>query len=85
MVEQPFQQRLAEGMIRVHMSHDAVVGFAHQYPRGLLDPDLAERLPTEKVFELASAGRHQALRDLMESRWVGNCKGSSESRRTRSP
>jgi hypothetical protein len=75
MVEQPFQQRLAEGMIRVYMSHDAVVGFAHQYPRGLLDPDLAERLPTEKVFELPSAGRHRALRDLMESRWVGELQG----------
>ena len=50
MVEQPFQPRLDEGMIRVYLSHDQVVGFAHQYPRGLLDPDVAARLPTEKAF-----------------------------------
>ncbi len=41
MVEQLFQHRLAEGMIRVYLSHDTVVGFTHQYPRGLLDPEVA--------------------------------------------
>lgn len=34
MVEQPFQPRLAEGMIRVYLSHYRVVGFAHQHPTG---------------------------------------------------
>ena len=34
MVEQPFQERIGEGMIRVYLTHDEVVGFAHQYPRG---------------------------------------------------
>ena len=38
MVEQPFQSRLAEGMIRAYLTHDEVVGFAHQYPRGLMPP-----------------------------------------------
>ncbi len=71
MVEQPFQPRLDEGMIRVYLSHDQVVGFAHQYPRGLLEPDVAARLPTEKVFEAPSAGAHQALRERMEQEWVG--------------
>jgi hypothetical protein len=70
MVEQPFQPRLAEGMIRVYLCHDRVVGFAHQYPRGLLDPGLAAGLPTAKVFELPSAERYRALRELMESHWV---------------
>jgi hypothetical protein len=69
-VEQAFQARLAEGMIRVYLSHDLVVGFAHQYPRGLLPPQDAARLPAEKVFELASAPRLQALRARMESEWV---------------
>jgi Domain of unknown function (DUF6815) len=70
MVEQPYQPRLAEGMIRVYLSHDAVVGFAHQHPRGLLDPELAATLPSLKVFHLPSTEQYQALRDLMESRWV---------------
>ena len=71
MVEQPFQPRLDEGMIRVYLSHDRVVGFAHQYPRGLLEPEVAARLPTAKAFELPSAGDYQALRERMEQEWVG--------------
>ena len=70
MVEQPFQARLAEGMIRVYLSHDRVVGFAHQYPRGLVVPEVASQLPSEKVFELPSAERYQVLRELMETRWI---------------
>jgi glutathione synthase/RimK-type ligase-like ATP-grasp enzyme len=70
MIEQPFQPRLAEGMIRVYLCHDAVVGFAHQYPRGLLPPDVGSRLPTEKVFLAPSAGEYQQLRRLLESRWI---------------
>lgn len=70
MVEQPFQSRLTEGMIRVYLSHDTVVGFAHQYPRGLLDPDMAAALPTEKRFEPPSTDRYQPLRQRLESEWV---------------
>jgi hypothetical protein len=70
MVEQPFLPRLGEGMIRVYLSHDTVVGFAHQYPRGLLDPAVAAQLPTQKVFELATAEPYQRLREQMETTWV---------------
>jgi hypothetical protein len=70
MVEQPFQPRLSEGMIRVYLSHDKVVGFAHQYPRGLLDPEEALRLPTEKVFKMPSEPDFQPLRQVMETEWV---------------
>jgi hypothetical protein len=69
MVEQPYQPRIVEGMIRVYLSHDTVVGFAHQYPRGLLPPD-APIPPAGKVFELPSAPRYAALRARMESEWV---------------
>ena len=70
MVEQPFQPRLGEGMIRVYLTHDRVVGFAHQYPRGLLPPDAADAAPSAKVFELASAASYSELRERMESEWV---------------
>jgi hypothetical protein len=70
MVEQPFQARLAEGMIRVYLCHDRVVGFAHQYPRGLLDPEIAAALPTEKRFLPPSEPEYQPLREKMESKWV---------------
>ena len=39
LVAQPFQGRLADGMIRCYLSHDQVVGFCHQWPQGLLDAD----------------------------------------------
>jgi hypothetical protein len=70
MVEQPFQPRLGEGMIRVYLTHERVVGFAHQYPRGLLPPDEAEAAPSAKVFEPASAPAYGELRQRMESEWV---------------
>src|SRR5262249_15549501 len=34
-VDQPFYEQVSSGMIRVYLTHDQVVGFAHQYPRGL--------------------------------------------------
>ena len=70
MVEQPFQPRLAEGMIRAYMSHDRVVGFAHQYPQGLLPPADASRAPASKTFELASAPDYAELRRRLDSEWV---------------
>ena len=70
MVEQPFQSRLDEGMIRVYLTHDRVVGFAHQYPSGLMPPQAAEAAPSGKLFELASAAAYRELRERMESEWV---------------
>jgi hypothetical protein len=69
MVEQPFQPRLAEGMIRAYLTHDKVVGFAHQYPRGLMPPGADDR-PTAKLFEPASAPSYGGLRARLESEWV---------------
>jgi hypothetical protein len=67
-IDQPYQERLGEGMIRVYLTHDKVVGFAHQYPRGLLPspPERGEPSP----FEGPSAPAFQALRARMESEWV---------------
>ena len=70
MVEQPYQSRLSEGMIRAYLSHDEVVGFAHQYPRGLLPPADAARAPTSKIFEHPTEPAYAALRGCLESEWV---------------
>jgi hypothetical protein len=72
MVEQPFQPRLGEGMIRVYLTRDEVVGFAHQHPRGLMPPttDDARHAPSAKTFDLATAPAYDALRVRMESEWV---------------
>jgi Domain of unknown function (DUF6815) len=70
MVEQPFQPRLREGMVRAYMTHDRVVGFAHQYPRGLLTASEARDLPTAKVFELPTVHAYATLRERIESEWI---------------
>ena len=70
MVEQPLQSRLDEGMIRVYLSHDTVVGFAHQYPRAFVDPQVAATLPTEKRFVPPGDDHYRPLRERLESEWV---------------
>jgi hypothetical protein len=69
MVDQPFQPRLAEGMIRAYLVHDRVVGFTHQFPRGLMPPGPDHR-PTSKIFEPAEASAYARLRLLLENEWV---------------
>ncbi len=68
-VDQPFQERIGDGMIRVYLVHHEVVGFAHQYPRGLR-PASAGDAPPGKVFELPTAAEFSALRALIEETWV---------------
>jgi hypothetical protein len=69
MVEQPYQPRLPEGMLRVYLTYDRVVGFTHQHPRGLLPPEV-DPPPSSKVFEPPDEPRHQALRTRVEGEWV---------------
>jgi hypothetical protein len=68
-VDQPFQERISEGMIRVYLTHDKVVGFAHQYPAGLR-PASAGAPPPGKRFDEADAAPFRLLRDRVESEWV---------------
>lgn len=69
MVEQPYQPRLPEGLKRVYLTHDRVVGFTHQYPRGLVPPG-TELPPSSKVFEPPEAPDFQDLRERAETEWV---------------
>ena len=68
-VEQPFLERVSDGMIRVYLSHNQVVGFAHQFPRGLR-PASAGEPPPGKHFEPPDAERFAKLRGRVEAEWV---------------
>src|SRR5262249_54456756 len=68
-VEQPSQERLPEGMKRVYLTHDRVVGFTQQFPRGLVPPG-TELPPSSKVFEPPTAPAFQDLRERAETEWV---------------
>jgi hypothetical protein len=56
-------------MIRAYLTHDRVVGFTHQYPRGLLPPG-ADSRPATKAFEPATEPRYAELRARLESEWI---------------
>jgi hypothetical protein len=71
-IDQPFQARLSDGMIRCFMAADTVVGFAHQFITGLLIPAHGGPAPepASRIYYPASASEFQALRIKMESEWV---------------
>jgi hypothetical protein len=68
-VEQAYQPRLPEGMKRVYLTHDRVVGFTQQYPRGLVPPG-TKLPPSSKIFEPPTAPAFQELRVRAEEEWV---------------
>lgn len=76
-VDQEYQHRLAEGMIRCYFSQGEVVGFCHQWPTGLLDDGTAPPRPhrTTPVMEGPDAPAYQLLRQRAERQWVPEMLG----------
>jgi hypothetical protein len=75
LVDQPFQERLADGMIRAYFVHDEVVGFCHQWPTGLLSPDQASHRSDHNpsavhMMEDPDTGVYQPLRKALEAEWI---------------
>jgi hypothetical protein len=74
-VDQPFQPRLPDGMIRCYMGTDKVVGFGHQYIKALIPPppegpDSPAAQPGPRIMHGADAAPFQALRAKMEAEWT---------------
>jgi uncharacterized protein DUF6815 len=74
-IDQPYQSRLADGMIRCYMGTDRVVGFGHQLIKALLPPppggpDAPEAQPGPRIMHGADAAPFQALRAKMETEWT---------------
>jgi len=74
-VDQPFQPRLPDGMIRCYMGADRVVGFGHQLIKALVEPppegpDSAAARSGPRIMHPASAEPFRALRARMESEWT---------------
>jgi hypothetical protein len=74
-VDQPFQPRLPDGMIRCYMGADKVVGFGHQLIKALIPPPpegpaSEGAQPGPRIMHAASALAFQALRTKMETEWV---------------
>jgi hypothetical protein len=74
-VDQPFQARLPDGMIRCYMVADKVVGFGHQLIKALIPPppegpDSPAARPGPRLMHPASASHFQTLRRKMETDWT---------------
>jgi hypothetical protein len=74
-VDQPFQPRLPDGMIRCYMGTDKVVGFGHQFIKALIPPppegpDSPSAQPGPRIMHGADAAPFQALRAKMEQEWT---------------
>lgn len=67
-VDQAFQPRLADGMIRCYMSGRRLAGFGWQKVRALLDPDTEPTPP--RSYSGADDPRFQVLRRRMEGVWT---------------
>jgi hypothetical protein len=74
-VDQPFQPRLPDGMIRCYMGADKVVGFGHQFIKALMPPppegpDSPAAQPGPRIMHGADAAPFQALQAKMEDEWT---------------
>jgi hypothetical protein len=74
-VDQPFQPRLPDGMIRCYMGVDKVVGFGHQLIKALIPPppegpDSPAAQPGPRIMHNADAEQFQGLREKMEAEWT---------------
>jgi hypothetical protein len=74
-IDQPFQQRLPDGMIRCYMAGERVVGFGHQLIKALLPPppdgpDSPAAQPGPRIMHGPDAAPFQALRAKMEAEWT---------------
>lgn len=74
-IDQAYQPRLPEGMIRCYMSGAHVAGFGQQLIKALLPPplegpDAPEAQPGQRMMHGPDAPQFQRLRRRMEDEWV---------------
>jgi hypothetical protein len=75
LIDQAFQPRLPEGMIRCYMSKGEVAGYGHQLIKALVQPppegpNSEAAQPGPRIMHPPEAAPFQALRRLMEAEWV---------------
>jgi hypothetical protein len=82
LVDQPFQSRITDGLIRCYFVENEVIGFCRQYPAGATNTDtpgsLADGavspntfgLPAAKTMFGANEPAFARLRSLVETTWV---------------
>ena len=75
MIDQDYQPRLPEGMIRCYLVHDRVEGFGHQainalYPAPPGAPPEAAPTPSPRLYHPATLAPFQPLKQQLEQEWM---------------
>ena len=69
-IDQPFQARLSEGVVRCYMAGDRCAGFGHQKVKALVDAPAARADAGPRRYTSNADPRFQRLRRLMEDEWT---------------
>ena len=75
LIDQVFQPRLPEGMIRCYVGVDRLVGFGHQLVKALIPPppdgpDSTSAQPGPRIMHGPDAAPFQRLRTKLEAEWI---------------
>jgi hypothetical protein len=75
MIDQEYQERLPEGMIRCYLVHDKIVGFGHQAINALFPappgvPSTEAPPPGPRLYHPPAMPEFQILKDKLEQEWV---------------
>ncbi len=72
MIDQAWQPRLAEGMVRAYLVEDRVTGFGHQALNALVPAQAGEPAPQPgpRLYHGPDTEAFQPLKRLLESQWI---------------
>ena len=76
MIDQAWQPRLPEGMVRAYLVEDKVSGFGHQAINALYPAQPGEAAPQSgpRLYHGPDMPEFQSLKQLLESRWIDLCR-----------
>jgi hypothetical protein len=69
-IDQQFQSRLSEGVVRCYMAGDRCAGFGHQKVKALVDGPAERAAAGPRLYTSDADPRFQRLRRLMEDEWT---------------
>jgi hypothetical protein len=73
MIDQPYQVRLPDGMIRCYLVGDRVAGFGHQFVSALMDPTdemTSVPAPSPRLYYGPEKPEFQRIKALLEDGWL---------------
>lgn len=69
-IDQPYQARLSEGVVRCYMAGDRCAGFGHHKVKALVEAPAARAGAGPRLYTGNADPRFQRLRRLMEDQWT---------------